>query len=83
MYGTISTLKGGDTVTRLREKRQENGMSQVDLACKAGVSAPFMCDLEAGRRGARQDTWERIADALGCPVEDITEAKVDSDESTA
>lgn len=67
--------KGGDDLTKLRIKRQEIGMSQIDLAEKAQVSAPFMCDLEAGRRNARPDTWERIAAAMGCDVEDIREPK--------
>lgn len=48
-------------------------MSQADLAYQARLSAPFVCDLEAGRRGARVDTWERIASVLGCDVEDITD----------
>lgn len=66
-------------MTRLKEKRQETGMSQADLAYKARVSAPFMCDLEAGRRNARPDTWERIAGVLGCPIEDIIEMRADNE----
>ena len=71
----LAYAKGGDELTKLREKRQENGISQADLAYKAKVSAPFMCDLEAGRRNARQDTWERIADVLGCTVDEIVEPR--------
>ena len=69
-------------MTKLKEARQEKGMSQVDLAYKVGVSAPFMCDLEAGRRGARPDTWKRIADALECTVDEIIGVKVDSNEGS-
>lgn len=60
-------------LTKLRAKRHEVGMSQVDLAHEARLSAPFVCDLEAGRRGARDDTWKRIAGVLHCDVEDIME----------
>lgn len=65
--------KGGETVTRLKAKIQESGLMQVEVADKAGVSAVFISDLAAGRRTARPDTWERIAAAIGCSVEDIKE----------
>ena len=58
-------------MTRLRAKRKAMGIKQVDLAYKAQVSAAFMSDLEIGRRTAKAETWQRIADALGCTVEDI------------
>lgn len=58
-------------MTKLRDMRQKKGVTQADLAYASRVSAPFMCDLEAGRRNARMDTWERIAEALGCSTEDI------------
>ena len=37
----------------------------------AGVSPPFLYDLENGRRGARPETMERIAAALGVTVEEL------------
>ena len=64
---------GGETVTRLKAKIIEAGMMQVEVADKAGVSAVFISDLAAGRRTARPDTWERIAAAIGCSVDDIKE----------
>ena len=60
-------------VTRLKAKIIEAGMMQVEVADKAGVSAVFISDLAAGRRTARPDTWERIAAAIGCSVDDIKE----------
>lgn len=60
-------------MTRLKAKIQESGLMQVEVADKAGVSAVFISDLAAGRRTARPDTWERIAAAIGCSVEDIKE----------
>ena len=68
-------MEGGDRLTRLRVKRKESGMMQAELAQQARLSAPFVCDLEAGRRGAKTDTWERIADVLGCSVDEIMEPK--------
>ena len=60
-------------MTKLREIRLESGIKQVELADAAQVSRPFMNDLEHGKRGARLDTWERIAAVLGCDVDSIVE----------
>lgn len=46
-------------------------ISQKELAELVGVSAPYIYDLENGNRGATADTWERIARALGCTVEQV------------
>lgn len=60
-------------MTKLREKRSAAGLKMVEVADAAMVSRPFMSDLEHGKRGARLDTWERIAAILGCDVEAIVE----------
>lgn len=62
-------------MTKLREKRRNAGYKLVEVADAAQVSRPFMTDLEHGRRGARLDTWQRIAAVLGCDVESIIEDK--------
>ena len=62
-------------MTKLREKRLDAGFKLVDVADAAQVSYPFMTDLEHGRRGARLDTWQRIAAVLGCDIEAIVEDK--------
>lgn len=46
-------------------------ISQKELAQAVGVSAPYIYDLENGNRGATAETWERIAEALGCTVEQV------------
>ena len=60
-------------LTKLRERRLQSGITSGQLADMVRVSRPFMCDLEKGARGARIDTWERIADALNCKVEEVVE----------
>ena len=75
MYGTISHKKGGEKLTRLKEGRTEKGFTQAQLADAARVSRPYMHDLENGLRGARSDTWERIAEILGCDVREIKEVE--------
>jgi transcriptional regulator with XRE-family HTH domain len=52
----------------LREVRNQVGMSQAELAERAGMHAPDISDLERGKRRGSVETWGRIADALGVPV---------------
>lgn len=56
---------------RIKELRQAVDMSQKELADKAQVSTPFLCDLENNRRGAKPETLGRIANALGVAVSDL------------
>ena len=54
---------------KIRELRERKGMSLRVLATKAEVSAPFLSDLEHGRRGTEQ--LDKIAKALGVPREPV------------
>ena len=47
-------------------------MMQKELAEKAGISCPYLHDLERDRRGAKPETISRIAEALGVTVEELT-----------
>ena len=58
---------------RIKEIRERAGIQQKDLAERADVSRPFLCDLENNRRGAKEETLRRIADALGVTVEELKE----------
>lgn len=55
-------------IKKIREKKK---ISQTELARAAGVSQPFMSDLENNRRGARPETFQKIADFLGVEVIDL------------
>lgn len=57
-----------NNIKALREKR---GIKQNVLAWEAGISSPFLHDLENGNRNAKPETMQRIADALGCTVEEL------------
>lgn len=51
---------------RLRDKRTEAGLTQVELAQKAGVTARTVQNYELGtRKPANMETVQKIADALG------------------
>ena len=58
-------------MNRVRQLRSERGMTQKTLADAACVSRPFLVDIEKGHRGAKSETWQRIADALGVTVEEL------------
>ena len=52
----------------LREARSEAGLTQDELAKKAGVTDATISALEAGKSAARSNTRRRIEKALGVPV---------------
>lgn len=62
-------------MNRIKEIRESAGVSQKDLAIKANVSRPYLSDLEKNRRGAKPETLQRIAEALGVTTKDLTVTK--------
>ena len=56
---------------RVRQLRVEAGMSGVKLAEAAGVSQPFLSQLESGQCSLAIATLYRIARALGAPPSDL------------
>ena len=58
-------------MNRIKKVRQQKKIRQIDLARDAGVSQPFLSDLEYNRRGAKEETMQRIADALGVKIKDL------------
>ena len=49
IYGYMEVIQ----TNRIKEVRQLMRVSQIELARIAGVSQPFICDLENNRRGAK------------------------------
>jgi len=50
--------------SRLRAVRKWRGLTQSELADRAGLTQGFLSDLESRRRTASADTAERLAGAL-------------------
>ena len=46
---------------------------QKTVAALAGVSPPFLHDLENNKRRAKPETWAKIAAVLDCRVSDLTD----------
>lgn len=62
------------TTNKLKQKREAVGISQAALAELTGISVRVIQNYEQGTRplnGARAITVKRIADALGCRMEDL------------
>ena len=60
-------------MNKIKALREQAGIQQKELAARAEISQPVLCDLENNRRGAKPETYQRIADALGVKVEDLKE----------
>ena len=58
-------------MTAIERIRRDKNITQADLARIANVSQPYIHDLERGNRGAKRETLVRIAEALGCTVDEL------------
>lgn len=56
---------------RLRELRERAGLSLREVAKAAKVSAPFLSDVELGRRFPSNETLALIAQKLGSATDDL------------
>ncbi|MBI1917670.1 MAG: helix-turn-helix transcriptional regulator [Planctomycetes bacterium] len=56
---------------RLRELRQERGLSRVELAGRAGLGPKTVRDYEQGLREPTLRSAFKLAEVLGVPVEDF------------
>lgn len=56
---------------RLRELRQERGQRLKDVSEIAGISIPYLSDLERGRTNPSLDTLQTLAGAYGITVHDL------------
>ncbi|MFP4097554.1 MAG: helix-turn-helix transcriptional regulator [Alphaproteobacteria bacterium] len=52
--------------------RTYRGMTQADLARKAGISRPYLTEIETGKKDGSLRAMKSIADALDVPVGDLT-----------
>lgn len=55
----------------VRQLREEQGLTQFELAAKAGVSLSSVVNIEASRQEPRVSLADKIARALGLSVADI------------
>jgi DNA-binding XRE family transcriptional regulator len=58
----------------LRVWRKFRTLTQQQLADKAGISKPYLSQLEAGKRRGTAEVLKRLAQALDVSLEDLVEA---------
>ena len=55
----------------IRELREEKDLSLREFAKRLGLSAPFVSDIELGRRFPSDEVLEKMAEVLAVSIEDI------------
>lgn len=58
---------------RIRRSRNTVGLSQNELAEKAGLHGTYIGQLERGEKNATLESIERVARALNMPIEALVE----------
>jgi transcriptional regulator with XRE-family HTH domain len=61
----------------LRSARQRLGLTQRQLAARAGTGQGTICKLETLQRGAYPQTLQKLAVALGVTPAELVEGRVD------
>jgi transcriptional regulator with XRE-family HTH domain len=58
---------------RIQELRERRGLTQEQLALKAGISRGYLARLETARHDPTLSTLEKLAKALGVKVSKLIE----------
>ncbi len=62
--------------------RARRGLSQADLSEKAGISIPFLSNIERGIKYPQPDMLAKIANSLGVAVNELFTVNLESAESS-
>ncbi|MBL8577435.1 MAG: helix-turn-helix transcriptional regulator [Mesorhizobium sp.] len=60
-----------DGENKVRVWRSCRGLSARDLAAATGLSAPYISEIESGKKDGSVSAMKKIADALGVDIDDI------------
>jgi DNA-binding XRE family transcriptional regulator len=61
----------GDVKNPIRIWRNFRGLTQQELADQAGISKPYLSQIETGKRTGTAEVLAAIASALGVTIEDV------------
>lgn len=68
----MGAIRKANAIGQLIQKaRKEAGLTQVELGARLGVSGSMIAQWENDLRNPKYENIGRIADALGCSVEDL------------
>jgi len=65
----VARLIAGDSPVRVW--REHRGLTQTDLAARAGIDQATVSEIEHGKVDPRWSTMRRVAGALGVPLDDL------------
>lgn len=71
--GKGATPRQRELGRRIRDRRQELGLSQEALAQKAGINRTYIGSLETGQRNPSLENLCHLAVALGVPLAELVE----------
>ena len=60
-----------DLGSRLRSLRLKSGLTQQEVAERAGLTPPYLSYLESGKKKGTLDAYFRLAEAVGTTLEDL------------
>jgi transcriptional regulator with XRE-family HTH domain len=73
----MTSARGSSRGKLIAARRRELGLSQEQLAARAGISKPTVQNIEAGRqRNPQPDTLAKIAKALQLSIRELTGERV-------
>lgn len=55
----------------VRAWREHRGLSTLELASQAGITQPYLSQIETGKRVGGINTMKRLAQALGVTIDDL------------
>lgn len=64
--------------SRIKKARKSNGISQIELADRLGISVSHMSNIENGKISVGLDIFMDIIDVLGIPADWILNGNTDS-----
>ncbi len=65
----LDAIQAGES--RIRVWRKHRGMTMAALSKEAGISQPFLSQIEDGKRAGKAETLRKIAAALKVSVDDL------------
>lgn len=61
--------------TILINARKQKHLTQAQLGALAGITTSAVSHLEAGRNGAKAETWDKLKDILNVPQRELRKTK--------
>jgi DNA-binding XRE family transcriptional regulator len=65
----VNRLLAGENAVKVW--RSHRGMAARELAKKAGISAPYLSEIESGKKDGSLSTMKKIAEALSVDLDDL------------